>query len=82
MRTTWLDDGRVTKRKDYPFHWQSEDIVVMKAFAHRPQDLADIDAIVRANPNLDRTYIEGHVREFAEALEMPELWDDIARYLM
>jgi hypothetical protein len=30
---------------------------------------------------LDRTRIERWVREFAEALEMPELWEDIAPLL-
>jgi hypothetical protein len=57
-----------------------EDLVIMKATAHRPQDLADIDAIIRANVGLDRARIETWVRQFAEALDMPELWDDIATW--
>jgi predicted nucleotidyltransferase len=55
----------------------SEDLVVMKAVAHRPQDLQDIRAIVVANPRLDVARIRANVGEFARALDMPELWTDI-----
>ncbi len=56
-----------------------EDLIVMKAIAHRPQDLQDIQAVVRANPQLDVKRIRVQVQEFAKALEMPELWKDIAK---
>ena len=36
--------------------------------------------IVAANTELDKARIEGWVRQFAEALEMPEIWDDIAAW--
>lgn len=55
-----------------------EDLIIMKAVAHRPQDLADIRALVAAHPGLDQERVSRHVREFAEVLEMPELWEDIA----
>ncbi|HJT22481.1 MAG TPA: nucleotidyltransferase [Nitrospira sp.] len=55
-----------------------EDLIIMKAIAHRPQDLQDIQAVVRANPQLDVPRVRAQVQEFANALDMPELWKDIA----
>jgi hypothetical protein len=49
----------------------------MKATAHRPKDLEDIRSIVDKYPNLDQQRIEEWVKAFGEALEMPELWDQI-----
>jgi hypothetical protein len=54
-----------------------EDLIIMKAVAHRPNDLADIQAIIENHPDLDQERIEDWVHQFAEALEMPELWEDI-----
>jgi nucleotidyltransferase AbiEii toxin of type IV toxin-antitoxin system len=59
----------------------AEDLVVMKAIAHRPRDAADIEAIVDANPSLDRDYVRRHVREFATLLEAPELSADLEKIL-
>lgn len=58
-----------------------EDLIILKAVAHRPKDLADIAAIAQAHPKLDRERVERWVREFGAALEMPELWDSIAELL-
>ncbi len=58
-----------------------EDLITLKAVAHRPQDLLDIQALVETHPGLDRRRVRRWVREFAEALDMPELWDDIAAWL-
>lgn len=55
-----------------------EDLIVMKAVAHRPQDLLDIHAIVRANPQLDVPRVRTQVRQFAKALDMPKIWTDLA----
>lgn len=55
-----------------------EDLIIMKAIAHRPHDIQDIQAVVRANPQLDVQRIRAQVQEFANLLEMPELWKDIA----
>jgi hypothetical protein len=55
-----------------------EDLIVLKAVAHRPKDLLDISEILKSYPDLDSARVELWVREFAAALEMPELWDDIA----
>lgn len=55
-----------------------EDLIIMKAVAHRPQDLQDIRAVIAANPLLDVDRIRAQVQEFAKALDMPEIWDGIA----
>jgi Nucleotidyl transferase AbiEii toxin, Type IV TA system len=58
-----------------------EDLIILKAVAHRPKDLLDITEITKRHPDLDGARIEHWVREFAAALEMPELWEDIAPLL-
>lgn len=54
-----------------------EDLIIFKAVSHRPQDMVDIQEIVRNNARLDVRYIRRMVDEFADALEMPEIRDDI-----
>jgi hypothetical protein len=56
-----------------------EDLVVMKAVAHRPRDTADIEGVLAAYPALDRAAVRRTVAEFAEALESPELLSDLER---
>jgi len=58
-----------------------EDLIIMKAIAHRPKDLLDIQGIIQSNPILDKDRIENWIRQFADFLETPELWDDIAEWL-
>lgn len=58
-----------------------EDLIIMKAVAHRPQDIEDIRAIVASQSKLDVARIKYWVAEFAKVLEMPELWKDIAQLL-
>lgn len=58
-----------------------EDLIILKAVAHRPKDLADIAAIAQNSSSLDRVRIERWVREFGEALEMPQLWQEVERLL-
>jgi len=58
-----------------------EDLIIFKAVAHRPKDMQDIPAIIANHPSLDRERIKHWVIEFAQVLEMPELWDDIAGWL-
>ena len=55
-----------------------EDLIIMKAIAHRPKDLLDIQAVIESHPDLDVARIKNWVKQFAEVLEMPSLWDDIA----
>lgn len=59
-----------------------EDLVIMKAVAHRPRDIADIEGIVDAHPELDKNRIRTWLTQFAEVLEMPEVLSDIEKILM
>jgi predicted nucleotidyltransferase len=68
--------GQISLRLPTP-----EDLIILKAVAHRPKDIEDIKAIIAIQSNLDKQRIEHWVTQFAEILEMPELWDDIARLL-
>ena len=58
-----------------------EDLIILKAVAHRPQDLLDIQAVLNNEPELDRERVRYWVCEFARALDMPELWTDIASWI-
>jgi len=51
-----------------------EDLIIMKAIAHRPKDLEDIRTIAEKYPNLDVKRIEQWVTAFGEVLETPDLW--------
>ena len=74
-----IDRARVIVMGDLQFSVVTpEDLIIMKAIAHRPQDFQDIRAVVRANPQLDSNRVRAQVQEFANLLEMPELWKDIA----
>ncbi len=50
-----------------------EDLIIMKAVAHRPQDMADIAAILETCPGSDLKRIRQCVREFADVLGKPEI---------
>jgi hypothetical protein len=54
-----------------------EDFIIMKAIAHRPKDLIDIQSIVDAHPILEGDRIRHWVKSFADVLETPDLWTDI-----
>lgn len=58
-----------------------EDLIIMKAIAHRSKDLEDIRTIVDKYPNLDQKHIEHWVKDFAELMETPELWGWIEKIL-
>lgn len=58
-----------------------EDLIILKAVAHRAVDLQDIMTLAQAHTHLDRERIERIVGEFAEALEMPEILTDVAAIL-
>ncbi len=58
-----------------------EDLVIMKAIAHRERDLLDIEGLVAAHPDLDAERIRRWVRTFADTLETPELYEDLERRL-
>jgi hypothetical protein len=75
-RSTVYQAGSLSIRLPTP-----EDLIIFKAVAHRPKDLLDIREIIESHPDLDRERIRYWVREFAQALDMPELWDDIVGWL-
>ncbi len=60
----------------------AEDLIIMKAVAHRPRDLADIESIVDAHKKLNLRRIRRWVREFSTAVEMPEIFNDLEKILM
>jgi hypothetical protein len=70
-RTVWHDVGGVRIPLPLP-----EDLLIMKAVAHRLRDMADIEAILDAQPKLDLPRVRRWVREFSAALETPELLRD------
>lgn len=54
-----------------------EDLIVLKAFAGRLHDLADIETILTACPELDREDVERSLRRLAQDLESPEVWESV-----
>lgn len=54
-----------------------EDLIIMKAVAHRLKDLEDIRTIADKYPNLDKERIEQWLKDFGKALELPDLWIQI-----
>jgi hypothetical protein len=75
-RATWVDLGEVQLPLPSP-----EDLIIMKAVGHRPRDLADIEAILAAHPQLKLWWMLDWVQKFAAALEMPELLTDLEALL-
>ena len=71
-RASWVELGGVQVPLPLP-----EDLIIMKAVAHRPQDLADIEAIIAAHPKFNRRRVRRWVREFAAVLTMPEILNDL-----
>ena len=53
-----------------------EDLIIMKAIAHRPRDMADIESVLDAQPPLNVRRMRRWVKEFSTALEAPELLQD------
>ena len=58
-----------------------EDLIILKAVAHRPKDMLDIEAVISAEEHLDRKRIAFWTRQFADLLEVPELWTDVEKLL-
>lgn len=75
-RGSWRDIGGL--KLPLP---RAEDLVVMKAVAHRPRDLADIEAVLDAHPRLNLRRIRRWVSEFSVALDMPEILKDLENIL-
>jgi predicted nucleotidyltransferase len=75
-RSSLVEIGTIKIRLPTP-----EDLIIMKAIARRPKDLADIQAVSANNPHLDRNRIRYWVEQFGEALESPNLWVEISALL-
>jgi hypothetical protein len=58
-----------------------EDLIIMKAIAHRTRDLADIESILDTHSKLNLQRIRRWVGEFSTAINMPEILDDLERIL-
>lgn len=71
-RALWIEIAGVRVPLPAP-----EDLVIMKAVAHRPRDMGDIEAILDAHPKLDRRKVRRWVREFSSALGMPDILKDL-----
>ena len=53
-----------------------EDLLVMKAVAHRPQDMRDIDGLLAVHPEVNIGTVRRWVREFGAATAMSDLIED------
>jgi hypothetical protein len=71
-RATFIDAGDVSVRIA-----SAEDLVIMKAVAGRARDVADIENLISANPDLDVERIRRWVREFSSVLETPEMYEKL-----
>ncbi len=58
-----------------------EDLIIMKAVARRPRDIADIESILDTHPKLDFRRVRRWVKEFSRAIEMPEILQDLENVL-
>jgi hypothetical protein len=75
-RSVWLDMEKIRLPLPAP-----EDLIVMKAIAHRPRDLADIESILDVHPKLNLRRVRRWVKEFSRAIEMPEILNDLENIL-
>jgi len=58
-----------------------EDLMITKAVASRPKDIADLEMILNVHQELDLPRIRYWTREFAAVLEMPEIEENLERVL-
>ncbi|HWX41283.1 MAG TPA: nucleotidyltransferase [Blastocatellia bacterium] len=59
----------------------AEDLIIMKAVAHRPRDMVDIESVLDTMTNLDLGRIRDWVSQFAAVLESPDILDDLENIL-
>lgn len=82
-----FEEDAVTNGKRYAIGGVSvrlpkvEDLMIMKAVAHRPRDLQDIEGLLQAHPNLDLQSVRQWVKEFASVTAMSDLIDDFDKLL-
>lgn len=60
---------------------KTEDLIVMKAVARRPIDVADLEKLLVFNPSVDVKYIRRWVKEYAKIMESPEVVADLDRMI-
>ena len=58
-----------------------EDLMITKAVASRPKDLADIELILEVHTDLDLARVRTWTHEFATVLEMPEIEENLRRVI-
>lgn len=54
-----------------------EDLMIFKAIAGRPRDIADLEALLLLHPKVDLPRVRRRVGELAELAEAPELCDGL-----
>ena len=54
-----------------------EDLIILKAIAHRPKDLEDIRSVAKAYPGIDRKRIRQWIEQYAGLMDTPEVWAEI-----
>lgn len=59
----------------------AEDLIILKAVAHRQRDLMDIENLLSVHGDVDYDRIRYWVRQFGEVLDMPELISDMEKLL-
>jgi hypothetical protein len=60
---------------------QVEDLLIMKAIAHRPQDLRDIEGLLDVFPTANVESVRRWLRDFAAAAELPDLPEEFEKLL-
>ena len=58
-----------------------EDLLIMKAIARRPKDLQDIRGLLAAHPHADTAFVRRWVGEFATAMSMPDMLEELDKLL-
>lgn len=58
-----------------------EDLLIMKAVAHRPKDLEDIRGLLDAHPEADVGEVRSFVSDFAAATGMADMLDELDKLL-
>jgi predicted nucleotidyltransferase len=56
-----------------------EDLLIMKAFAHRPKDMEDVSGLLDAHPDADLSMVRQWLQEFATATSRPDLLEDFEK---
>lgn len=57
-----------------------EDLIIMKLTASREKDIQDVIALKEFYPDLDRRRIRTIVMDYAEALERPDIIENLERW--